>query len=167
MVWGLFWSLPNVVLALIIEITCIVFEPIRVLASAIRGHVRWTVGFDAAGSSRLSTFAFVFRGGWFGSFDSILAFTFGNIFFVNQDWEQNPLIAQGGEVQPLAYNGSVTFNRRQALYEHMLRHANQCSWLGPFFYLGLPPFGFYGWDRALGGGSHSILERDARLYGGL
>jgi hypothetical protein len=164
---GLIWSLPNTMLALIIEITCILIEPIRLLVSAIRGDARWTVGFDAAASSRLSTFAIVFRGGWFGSFDGMLGFTFGNFFFLNQDWETKQLIAQGGDVDPPAYNGTVTLTRKEALYEHMLRHANQCSWFGPFFHLGLPLFGFYWWDRWLGGGANSILERDARNYGGI
>jgi YD repeat-containing protein len=167
MLLGVVWSMPNTLLALLIEITCILIEPIRTLVSAIAGHARFTVGFDAAASGRLSTFAIVFRGGWFGSFDSILAFTFGNIFFLNQDWESNLVITQGGDVQPAAYNGTVTMTRKQALYEHMLRHANHCSWLGPFFHLGAPLFGFYWWFRFLGGGAYSWFERDAREHGGI
>jgi RHS repeat-associated protein len=167
MLLGVIWSMPNTLLALAIEITCIAFEPIRALVSVFRGHPRFTVGFDAGASSRLSTFAIAFRGGWFGSFDSMLAFTFGNIFFLNQDWESNFVIKQPGDVQPLAYNGAVTLTRKQALFEHMLRHTNQCSWFGPFFHLGVPLFGFYWWFRWLGGGAESWFERDAREHGGV
>ena len=127
MVLGAIWTLPNTIFGLLIEITCLVGEVIRWLVWLVTaGNVSWaTPGFDAAASGRLNAFALVFRGGWLGSFSSLLGITFGNVFFVYDDWENSSEIAPGGDVSPTAYNGAETFPRHDALYEHELRHTNQ------------------------------------------
>jgi RHS repeat-associated protein len=167
---GAIWTLPNTLFGLLIEITCLVGEVIRWIVWLVTlGHVSWaTPGFDAASSGRLNAFALVFTGGWLGSFSSLLGITFGNVFFVYKDWRTTPSIAAGGNVAPTAYNGTVTFPRTEALYEHELRHTNQYGWFGPFFHLGLPVFGVYEWDVILHGGyGGAHLEADASAHGGI
>jgi RHS repeat-associated protein len=166
---GAIWTLPNTIFGLLVEIMCLVGEVIRWLVWLVTaGHVSWaTPGFDVAASGRLNAFALVFRGGWLGSFSSLLGITFGNVFFVYTDWENSAVIAPGGNVSPPAYGGTETFPRRQALYEHELRHTNQYGWFGPFFHLGLPLFGIYEWDIILHGYQNSRLETDAREHGGI
>lgn len=142
---GAIWTLPNTLFGLLVEITCLVGEVIRWLVYAVTiGHVSWaTPGFDAAASGRLNAFALVFTGGWLGSFSRLLGITFGNVFFVNAE--------SRGDLR---------------VYEHELRHTNQYGWLGPFFHLGLPLFGFYEWDVILHGYEQALLERDARAHEG-
>jgi YD repeat-containing protein len=165
---GAIWTLPNTLFGLLIEITCLVGEVVRWLVWLFSGgNVSWaTPGFDAAASSQLNAFALVFRGGWLGSFRSLLGITFGNVFFVYHDWENLPELAGGGQVQPPAYGGSVSIPLQDALYEHELRHTNQYGWLGPFFHLGLPLFGFYEWDVIFNGYQDALLETDAREHAG-
>ena len=170
---GAIWTLPNTLIGLVLEITCIVGEVIRWLVWLLSfGNWNWEpIGFDAAASGRLNAFALVFEGGWLGSFSSLLGITFGNVFFVYNDWRQHPAILQlPATVSPSAYEGRVSFPREQALYEHELRHTNQYGWFGPFFLFG-PPFGITGlylWDWALSGFNYSNMwvERDASNYGG-
>jgi RHS repeat-associated protein len=163
------WTLPNTLFGLLIEITCILGEGIRLLLSLISGgSVDWeSIGFDVAGSGRLNAFALVFEGGWIGSFSSLLGITFNNVFFVYKQWPAHPHISSGGNVSPAAYGGTVSFPRTEALYEHELRHTNQYGWFGPFFHLGLPIFGIYEWDIIFNGYSNSWLERDATNHGGI
>ena len=165
---GAIWTLPNTLFGLLVEITCLVGEVVRWLVWLFSGgNVSWaTPGFDVASSSRLNAFALVFRGGWLGSFRSLLGITFGNVFFVNGDWENHPALSGGGTVQPPAYGGTETLPLRDALYEHELRHTNQYGWLGPFFHLGLPLFGFYEWDVIFNGYQNASLEVDARAHAG-
>jgi len=165
---GAIWTLPNTVFGLLIEITCLVGEVVRWLTWLLTaGHVSWaTPGFDLATSSHLNAFALVFRGGWLGSFKSLLGITFGNVFFVNHEWESDPGLQPGGSYKPVAYGGTVEIPREAALYEHELRHTNQYGWLGPFFHLGLPLFGVYEWDVILHGYQDAWLETDAREHAG-
>ena len=166
---GVLWTLPNTAFGLAIEVSCLIGEVLRWLVYAVTlGHVSWqTPGFDVASSSRLDAFALVFKGGWIGSFESLLGITFGNVIFVNGAYEQHPaFLALPDPVAPPAYNGTVTIPKSQALYEHELRHVNQYSWWGPFFHLGLPLFGIYEWDVILNGYQHASLEKDAREHGG-
>jgi len=169
MVLGAIWTLPNTIFGLLIEVTCLVGEVIRWLVWLVTaGNVSWaTPGFDVAASGRLNAFALVFRGGWLGSFSSLLGITFGNVFFVYDDWENSSELTGGGDVSPTAYNGTETFPRRDALYEHELRHTNQYAWFGPFFHLGLPLWGFYEWDVIVNGYQNAWTERDARAHGGI
>ena len=166
---GAIWTLPNTVFGILIEITCLIGEVVRWIVWLVTGgNVSWaTPGFDAAASGRLNAFALVFRGGWLGSFSSLLGITFGNVFFVYKKWEENPALSAPGDVSPSAYNGTVSFPRHEALYEHELRHTNQYGWFGPFFHLGLPIFGFYEWDVILHGYEDAWTERNARAYGGI
>ena len=80
---GAIWTLPNTLFGLLVEVTCLVGEVVRWLAWLFSGgSVTWaTPGFDAAASSNLNAFALVFRGGWLGSFRSLLGITFGNVIF--------------------------------------------------------------------------------------
>ena len=169
MILGAIWTLPNTIFGLLIEITCLIGEVVRWLVWLVSaGNVSWaTPGFDAAASGRLNAFALVFKGGWLGSFSSLLGITFGNVFFVYKDWESDPVLASGGTVSPPAYGGAETFPIRDALYEHELRHTVQYGWFGPFFHLGLPLFGIYEWDVILHGYRNSWLESNARDYGGI
>jgi RHS repeat-associated protein len=166
---GAIWTLPNTIFGLFLEILCLVGEVIRWLVWLITaGNVSWeTPGFDVAASGRLNAFALVFTGGVLGSFSSLLGITFGNVFFVYKKWEEEPELSAPGDVSPSAYNGTVSFPRHEALYEHELRHTNQYGWLGPFFHLGLPVFGFYEWDVILHGYKNAWTERNARAYGGI
>jgi RHS repeat-associated protein len=167
---GAIWTLPNTLLGLLIEITCLVGEVIRWLVWLVTaGNVSWaTPGFDAAASGRLNAFALVFRGGWLGSFKPLLGITFGNVFFVYHDWENSAYIVQGDDpVAPTAYGGEVTIPRREAFYEHELRHTNQYAWFGPFYHLGLPIWGVYLWDVIFNGYRNAWLERDACAHGGI
>jgi hypothetical protein len=109
----------------------------------------------------------VFKGGWLGSFESLLGITFGNVFFVYGKWDQNPYSSGPGDVYPPAYDGKVAIPKNEALYEHELRHTNQYAWFGPFFHLGLPIFGVYVWDVILHGYQDAWFERDARDHAGL
>ncbi len=165
---GAIWTLPNTIFGLLLEITCMIGEVIRwivYVVSLFNVNLDWaTLGFDEADSERLNAFALVFRGGWLGSFPSLLGITFGNVFFVYENWKES--FAPGGEVSPPAYGGTVTFPRHDSLYEHLLRHTNQYGWFGPFFHLGLPRFGVYEWDVILHGHRDSLLEKDARDHGG-
>ena len=166
---GAIWTLPNTLFGLLVEITCLMGEVVRWLVWLVSlGHVTWaTPGFDAAASGRLNAFALVFKGGWLGSFSSLLGITFGNVFFVYKDWETHSAItALSASISPPAYGGKVSIPREQALYEHELRHTSQYGWFGPFFHLGLPLFGVYEWDVILNGYQNAWLERDARKYGG-
>jgi RHS repeat-associated protein len=169
---GAIWTLPNTLFGLVVEITCLVGEVIRWLVWLFSGgNVSWaTPGIDAASSGRLNAFALVFRGGWLGSFESLLGITFGNVFFTNKTWETHPAyLALPAQVSPPAYAGQnppVTIPKEQALYEHELRHVNQYSWFGPFFHLGLPLFGVYEWDVIFNGYQNAWTERDAREHGG-
>lgn len=169
MILGAIWTLPNTIFGLLIEITCLVGEVVRWLVWLVTaGHASWaTPGFDAAASGRLNAFALVFKGGWLGSFSSLLGITFGNVFFVYKDWESNPVLGSGGNVSPSAYGGAVTFPIHDALYEHELRHTVQYGWFGPFFHLGCPIFGVYEWDVIVHGYRNSWLESNARAYGGV
>lgn len=165
---GAIWTLPNTLFGLLIEVSCLVGEVVRWLAWLFSGgNLTWaTPGFDAASSSNLNAFALVFRGGWLGSFRSLLGITFGNVFFVYHDWENLPELQGAGTVTPPAYGGTVTIPLHDALYEHELRHTNQYGWLGPFFHLGMPAFGFYEWDVIFHGYQDAVLEKDARDHGG-
>jgi RHS repeat-associated protein len=167
---GVLWTLPNTAFGLAIEVSCLLGEVVRWLVHACSGgEVSWqTPGFDVAASGRLNAFALVFKGGWIGSFEHLLGITFGNVIFVNGNYQQHEaILALPDEVAPTAYGGSVTIPRAQALYEHELRHVNQYSWWGPFFHLGLPLFGIYEWDVILNGYQDASLEQDARAHGGL
>lgn len=163
---GALWTLPNTLFGLVVELSCLVAEVLRWLAWAVTlGRVSWEPpGFDLAASGRLNAFAMVFRGGWLGSFPSLLGITFGNVFFVYGRWEDNPGYNGPGDILPTAYQGKVRLPLSQSLYEHELRHTNQYGWLGPFFHLGLPLFGFYEWDVILHGYRDAWTERDARAH---
>jgi RHS repeat-associated protein len=168
-VLGAIWTLPNTIFGLFLEITCLVGEVLRWLVWLVSlGNVSWeTPGFDVAASGRLNAFALVFKGGWLGSFESLLGITFGNVFFVYGKWDQNPYSSGPGDVYPPAYDGKVAIPKNEALYEHELRHTNQYAWFGPFFHLGLPIFGVYVWDVILHGYQDAWFERDARDHAGL
>lgn len=171
-VLGAIWTLPNTLVGLLLEITCLVGEVLRWLAWVVSfGNVTWESleppGFDVAASGRLNAFALVFRGGWLGSFPDLLGITFGNVFFVYGKWEQDSYASGPGDVYPPAYDGKVAIPKNIALYEHELRHTNQYGWFGPFFHLGLPIFGVYLWDVILHGYRNAWLERDARDHAGL
>jgi RHS repeat-associated protein len=164
---GAIWTLPNTLFGLLVEVTCLIGEVVRWLVWLVSfGHATWeTPGFDAAASGNLNAFALVFTGGWLGSFSKLLGITFGNVFFVYKDWENSEHIkAMPDPVYPPAYNGKVAIPRDHVLYEHELRHTNQYGWLGPFFHLGLPVFGFYEWDVIINGYRDAWSERDARAH---
>jgi RHS repeat-associated protein len=166
---GVLWTLPNTAFGLAVEVSCLLGEIVRWLVWLFSGgNVSWqTPGFDVAASGRLNAFALVFKGGWLGSFESLLGITFGNVIFVNGEYEQHPAFqALPDPVSIPASNGSQTIPKRQALYEHELRHVSQYGWFGPFFHLGLPLFGVYEWDVILNGYQNARLERDARDHGG-
>lgn len=166
---GVLWTLPNTAFGLAIEVSCLLGEVVRWLVWLFSGgKVSWqTPGFDAAASGRLNAFALVCKGGWLGSFDSLLGITFGNVIFVNGRYQENAeWKALPDPVRPTAYGGAVTIAKSQALYEHELRHVNQYSWWGPFFHLGLPLFGVYEWDVILNGYQNASFEKDAREHGG-
>ncbi len=168
-VLGALWTLPNTAFGLAVEVSCLIGEVVRWLVYAFSlGHASWqTPGFDVAASGRLNAFALVFKGGWLGSFQSLLGITFGNVIFVNGEYEQHAEFqALPDPVTPPAYGGSVTVPKAQALYEHELRHVNQYGWWGPFFHLGLPLFGIYEWDVILNGYQNASLEKDAREHAG-
>ena len=166
MLLGAIWTLPNTVFGLLIEITCLIGEGIRLLLSWISGgDVDWeSIGFDAAASGRLNAFAIVFEGGWLGSFPTLLGITFGNVFFVYKKWRDDPHFSGTDLVYPPAYDGEVSLPRNETLYEHELRHTNQYGWFGPFFHLGLPIFGVYEWDVIFNGYADAWTERDARAH---
>jgi RHS repeat-associated protein len=166
---GVLWTLPNTAFGLAVEVSCLLGEVVRWLVWVFTlGHVSWqTPGFDVAASGRLNAFALVFNGGWLGSFESLLAITFGNVIFVNGEYQNHPAWqALPDPVAPPAYGGSVTIPKSQALYEHELRHVNQYGWWGPFFHLGLPLFGVYEWDVILNGYQNASFEKDARDHSG-
>jgi RHS repeat-associated protein len=166
---GVLWTLPNTAFGLAIEVTCLLGEVVRwIVWLCSGGHATWqTPGFDVAASGRLNAFALIFKGGWLGSFDSLLGITFGNVIFVNGEYQNSPAWqALPDPVTPPAYNGTVTIPKSQALYEHELRHVNQYGWWGPFFHLGLPIFGIYEWDVILNGYQNASFEKDARDHGG-
>jgi RHS repeat-associated protein len=161
---GTLWTLPNTLIGLLIEITCLVGEVIRWLVWLVTlGHVSWqTPGFDAAASGRLNAFALVFEGGWFGSLP-LLGMTFGNVFFVSDDWRDHPATGGPGDVFPDAYQGRVAIPRNQALYEHELRHTNQYGWFGPIsLFVHLIDWMVSGFTYC-----DMWLERDARRFAGL
>lgn len=167
MLLGAIWTLPNTLFGILVEITCLVGEVIRWLVWIFSlGHVSWqTPGFDVAASGNLNAFALVFTGGWLGSFANLLGITFGNVFFVYKEWPTSPHITSLPDpIYPAAYNGTVAIPRDRMLYEHELRHTNQYGWLGPFFHLGLPLFGFYEWDVIINGYQNAWTERDARAH---
>lgn len=164
MLLGAIWTLPNTVFGLLIEITCLIGEGVRLLLNWISGgDVNWeSIGFDAAASGHLNAFALVFEGGWLGSFPTLLGITFGNVFFVYKKWRDDPHFTGTELVHPPAYDGEVGIPRNETLYEHELRHTNQYGWFGPFFHLGLPIFGVYEWDVIFNGYEDAWTERDAR-----
>ncbi len=157
---GAIWTLPNTLIGLILEISCVALEVVRWLAWVVTaGHVSWeTLGADAAASGRLNAFALVFPGGWLGSFQSLQGITFGNVFFVYGQWERQPEYTGPGDVLPPAYHGTVRVPRTHILYEHELRHTNQYGWFGPSFLV------YYIVDAALRGYSKVWAERDAREH---
>lgn len=161
---GVVWTLPNTLIGLFLEITCLVGEVIRWIVWLVSiGNVSWqTPGFDAAASGRLNAFALVFEGGWLGSLP-LLGITFGNVFFVTKTWREHPTTGGPGDVFPRAYEGRVAIPRNKALYEHELRHTNQYGWFGPIFFL------VYLIDWMVSGFSYCDmwLERDARKHAGL
>ncbi len=170
---GVLWTLPNTAIGLAIEVTCLIGEVVRWLVYAVTiGNVSWqTPGFGAAASGRLDAFALVFKGGWFGSLlqgTHALAMTFGNVFFVNDRYQEDESWkALPDPVFPPSDRGSTSVPKADALYEHELRHVNQYGWFGPFYLLGLPLFGVYEWDLILHGGYWTAkLEQDARDHGG-
>ena len=168
-VLGVLWTLPNTAFGLAIEVSCLLGEVVRWLVWAVTaGHVSWqTPGFDVASSGRLDAFALVFKGGWLGSFDSLLGITFGNVIFVNGKYQDHAAWqALPDPVTPPAYGGAVTIPKSQALYEHELTHVVQYSRWGPFFHLGLPLFGIYEWDVILHGYQNAGFEKDARDHAG-
>jgi RHS repeat-associated protein len=161
---GTLWTLPNTLIGLFIEITCLVGEVIRWLVWLVTfGHVSWqTPGFDAAASGRLNAFAMVCEGGWFGSLP-LLGMTFGNVFLVSDDWRENPVTGGPGDVFPEAYQGRVAMPRNEALYEHALRHTNQYGWFGPIYlFVHLIDWMVSGFTSC-----DMWLERDARRFAGL
>src|SRR5829696_7396288 len=159
-VLGAIWTLPNTLVGLIIEITCVIGEVLRWLVWLISGgNVSWqTLGFDAAASGRLDAFALVFRGGWLGSIPNLWGITFGNMFFVHGEWDKSSHWKGTDLIYPPAYKGKISIPRNQSLYEHELRHTNQYGWFGPFF------GGFYLFDWVLHGYKNSWTERDAREH---
>ena len=168
-VLGVLWTLPNTAFGLAIEVSCLLGEVVRWLVWAVTaGHVSWqTPGFDVASSGRLDAFALVFKGGWLGSFESLLGITFGNVIFVNGKYQEHPeWQALPDPVTPPAYDGTVTIPKSEALYEHELTHVVQYSRWGPFFHLGLPLFGIYEWDVILHGYQNAGFEKDARDHSG-
>jgi RHS repeat-associated protein len=161
------WALPLTLLGLAVEILNLTGEVVRWLAYIFSGgNLSWeTPGFDVAASGRLQTFALVFTGGWIGSFPGMLAIAFGNVFFVYKHWERNERFFGPGDYYPPAYKGNVAIPRRDALYEHELRHANHAGWFGLFYHFGLPIWGVYEWDLILSGSYwNSWAERNARAY---
>ncbi|HEY0734623.1 MAG TPA: peptidoglycan-binding protein, partial [Herpetosiphonaceae bacterium] len=168
-VLGALWTLPNTLIGIALEITCLIGEVIRWVVSLMSGgRATWeSPGFDVAASGRLNAFALVFTGGWLGSFRSLLGITFGNVFFVYKKWRETPLFNNERPVHPSAYHGTLELPRDQALYEHELRHTNQYGWFGPFYHLGLPIFGVYEWDLIINGYHNAWTERDARAHGGI
>jgi RHS repeat-associated protein len=165
---GAVWALPNTVFGLLLEVTCLIGEVVRWIVYLISsGETTWeTPGFDLAASPRLNAFALVFSGGWLGSFASVPAITFGNVFFVYKNWETLPEFSGSDVVHPAAYGGKVGIPRRETLYEHELFHTRQYGQFGPFFHLGLPLFGVYEWDLLLNGRAGSVLEKDAGDHSG-
>ena len=165
---GFIWTLPNTLLGLFFEITCIVGELLRLILWLFSGgHSLWEpLGFDAAASSRVHAWAIVFRGGWLGSFPGLMGLTFGNVFFVNGKWEENPELGGPGDVFPEKYQGEVALPRREAFYEHMLAHTWQSYAWGPLFYW-IPPPGIYLWSIIFSGKCDSFLEKDAIETAGL
>ncbi|MFH7245298.1 MAG: RHS repeat-associated core domain-containing protein [Spirulina sp.] len=164
---GAIWTLPNTLIGLVLEITCLIGEVIRWIVWLFSGgNLTWeTVGFDAAASSHLNAFALVFEGGWLGSMpNQLLGITFGNVFFVYKKWRDEPAYQGEALVYPPAYHGRVGIPRNRTLYEHELRHTNQYGWFGPFFLIGLPIWGVYVWDVIVNGYFNAWLERDARAH---
>lgn len=162
---GALWALPMTVIGLVLEVLCLAGEVVRWLAWIVSGgHLTWQPpgGFDVAASSRLSAFGLVFSGGWMAALAT--GMTFGNIIFVDRDWESLPAYSRPGDILPRAYQGRVRMPRKQALYEHELTHTKQYARWGPFFLLGLPLFGAYEWDWLLHGFSYAdmVFENDAR-----
>lgn len=137
-VLGAVWTLPNTLLGILLEITCLVTEPIRWLLTALgRTTALQPVGIETATSSRLNAFALVFLGGWMGTLldaRRIAAITFGNTFFVNR----------------------AVSDPTGELYEHELRHTNQYGWFGPLFLI------VYLLDTLVNGYTGSFLELDAQ-----
>jgi RHS repeat-associated protein len=157
---GALWNLSNTALGLLVEVSNIIGEIIRWLVYGVSGGtVSWQHPWsaDAAASEHLSAFALVFRGGWLGSLLELKPVTFGNIFFVSDQWEQHPFFREGGNVQPWAYAGDVTLPRNRALYEYALWFTNNL-WLGPFFYL------VYAFDLAISSPGYGYSSFQRRAY---
>jgi RHS repeat-associated protein len=138
---GAIWTLPNTLFGMLIEITCLISEPIRWILSALGTAEGWqAVGFDAAASGNLNAFALVFIGGWMGTLGDgaagFQAITFGNVFFLNRK-----------------HTGTAT-----SIYEHELRHTNQYGWFGPLFLI------VYLIDIIANGYDGSWLEGDAAAH---
>lgn len=135
---GAIWTLPNTLLGILIEVTCLISEPIRWIFAAFDAATAWqAVGFDGAASGRLNAFALVFVGGWMGTLGEgaagFQAITFGNVFFLNRKHT----------------------TAAASVYEHELRHTNQYGWFGPLFLI------VYLIDIIANGYDHSWIERDA------
>lgn len=140
---GAVWTLPNTLLGILIEVTCLISEPIRWILSAFDAAQSWqAVGFDAAASGKLNAFALVFVGGWMGTLGDgaagFQAITFGNVFFMNR----NHTTAEA------------------TIYEHELRHTNQYGWFGPLFLI------VYLIDIIANGYDQSFIEQDAFSHEG-
>lgn len=135
---GAMWTLPNTMIALLIEISNLIMAPINWLVQALGGGGWQGIGFDAGAYGEINAFGLVFVGGWFGSMmhgRSTYAMTFGNAFFAVED-----------------HRGD------QRIYHHELRHTNQYAWFGPLFLI------VYLIDTLAHGYYKSWLETDARAH---
>jgi len=106
---GVLWTLPNTAFGLAVEVSCLLGEVVRWLVWIFSGgHASWqTPGFDVASSGNLNAFALVFKGGWLGSFESLLGITFGNVIFINGEYQNHPAWqALPDPVTPPAYGGA-------------------------------------------------------------
>ena len=167
---GAVWSLPNTLLGLLLEITCLVAEVIRWLVFVMSGgKTDWqTPGVEGIVTSpRLNTVALVFNGGWIGSLPNMTALTFGNVIFVNKDWKNNPALNPAQDVKPPAYKGAVTLPHDQALYEREMRRGNQYGWFGLFTHLGRADIRAVPVGSAHQWAGQVVACGDAHQYGGV
>jgi hypothetical protein len=167
-IFGFIWTLPNTLLGLFFEITCLVGEILRLILWLFSGgRSLWEpLGIEATASDRVHAWAIVFRGGWLGSLPGLMGLTFGNVFFVHGRWEETPALGGPGEVFPEEYDGDVALPRREAFYEHMLTHTLQSYRWGPLFWY-IPPPGLYLWSIIVSGKCGSFLEEEAKRKAGL
>ena len=88
------WTLPNTAFGLAIEVSCLLGEVVRWLVWAVTRQCQLAdARFRCRRSGRLNAFALVFKGGWLGSFESLLGITFGNVIFVNGEYQDHPCLA--------------------------------------------------------------------------